>query len=107
MVEDRRVTAAVRGATDADWLHRAAHEAQLRGAALQLLGVRNVLGWAADSALLPGSRAQESVRQGEQETQALAAGIRQRFPGLRSRRRSRRADPSPRFWWRQVATVTS
>ncbi|MEU4262730.1 universal stress protein [Streptomyces sp. NPDC025273] len=77
-----RVTAAVRGATDADWLHRAAHEAQLRGAALQLLGVRNVLGWAADSALLPGSRAQESVRQGEQETQALAAGIRQRFPGL-------------------------
>uniref|UniRef100_A0AAU3GMA8 Universal stress protein n=1 Tax=Streptomyces sp. NBC_01401 TaxID=2903854 RepID=A0AAU3GMA8_9ACTN len=74
------VTAAVRGDTDEDWLEAAARQAQIRGAGLQLLGVRNILARATGTASPSGEDAQPDRRR-EQQLEALAAGLRHAFPG--------------------------
>ncbi|WP_103516730.1 universal stress protein [Streptomyces sp. SM10] len=78
--EVESVTAAVRGATDGEWLETAAQEAQIRGANLRLLGVRSILARAVDTTPLPGAD-EGADRRNEQQMQDLAAGVRQRFPG--------------------------
>lgn len=78
--EVESVTAAVRGATDREWLETAAQEAQIRGANLRLLGVRSILARAVDTTPLPGAD-EGADRRSEQQMQDLAASVRQRFPG--------------------------
>ncbi|MEU2998369.1 universal stress protein [Streptomyces sp. NPDC006863] len=75
------VTAAVRGASDLDWLMLAAAEAQVRKASLRLLSVCNVLTQVgAVTSLLDslGKVAEQQVR----ETSAMAVRIREACPGL-------------------------
>ncbi|NED14787.1 universal stress protein, partial [Streptomyces sp. SID9124] len=75
------VTAAVRGAEDAQWLGFAAAEAQARGATLQLLTVWNVLSRAGSVAtMLDGLDGMARERVGE--VKELADRVRALYPGL-------------------------
>lgn len=75
-----RVTAAVRGATDGDWLEAAAREARLREASLHLLGVRSILARTVGTGRLPDAE-EGADRRGGQEIEDLAASLRETFPG--------------------------
>ncbi|MFJ8857994.1 universal stress protein [Streptomyces sp. NPDC102451] len=75
-----RVTAAVRGATDRDWLGAAAREARLRGASLHLLGVRSILARAVGTARLP-DEGEVADGRSAQQMQDVAASLREAFPG--------------------------
>ncbi|MEU2680204.1 universal stress protein [Streptomyces sp. NPDC007107] len=75
-----RVTAAVRGATDGDWLEAAAREARLREASLNLLGVRSILARAAGTGRLSDAE-KGADRRSEQQIEDLAQSLREAFPG--------------------------
>ncbi|MDX3057085.1 universal stress protein [Streptomyces sp. NE06-03E] len=75
-----RVTAAVRGATDGDWLEAAAREARLREASLNLLGVRSILARAAGTGRLSDTE-KGADRRSEQQIEDLAQSLREAFPG--------------------------
>ncbi|WNI26138.1 universal stress protein [Streptomyces sp. ITFR-16] len=75
------ITAAVRGASDLDWLAVAAAEAQLRKASLHLLSVCNVLAHVGSVTTMldnVGSIAEQRVH----EVAAMAEHVRDRCPGL-------------------------
>ncbi|MFJ9411483.1 universal stress protein [Streptomyces sp. NPDC101393] len=75
------VTAAVAGPADADWLVRAAQEAQVRKASLRLLSVRKRLPHLGSAAPTPDDDP-EIVRRREDLEGALASRVRADFPGL-------------------------
>ncbi|MFI8008506.1 universal stress protein [Streptomyces sp. NPDC086010] len=74
----RRVTAAVRGATDRDWMDDAARQAQLRGADLKLVGVRDVLARATGTARPPDEP--QPVLPEERSLTELAVALELAFP---------------------------
>ncbi|WP_327111152.1 universal stress protein [Streptomyces sp. NBC_01341] len=77
----KRVTAAVRGTTDRDWMDHAARQAQLQGADLKLVGVRDILARAIGTARSPDEP--PSLLLEEQSLTELAVALELAFPGTK------------------------